>query len=63
MTLIEKIVTIISYLKQPAKRKMIQLAATFDDQVGLEVGGPSMFFNFKNAFPIYLHAKMIDWVS
>ena len=63
MTLFEKIVTTISYLKQPAKRKMIQLAATFDDQVGLEVGGPSMFFNFKSAFPIYLHAKMIDGVN
>ena len=63
MTLFEKIVTIISYIKQPAKRKMINLAATFENQVGLEVGGPSALFNFKSAFPIYLHAKMIDGVN
>ena len=63
MTLFEKLITLISYIKQPAKRKMISLAATFNDQVGLEVGGPIALFNFKSAFPIYLHAKMIDGVN
>jgi ubiquinone/menaquinone biosynthesis C-methylase UbiE len=63
MTVFEKIVTIISYIKQPAKRPMINLAATFQNQVGLEVGGPSELFNFKSAFPIYLFAKMIDGVN
>ena len=63
MTLFENLITLVSYIKQPAKRKMIKLAATFDNQVGLEVGGPSALFNFKSAFPIYLHAKMIDGVN
>jgi ubiquinone/menaquinone biosynthesis C-methylase UbiE len=63
MTFFEKIITTISYLKQPAKRKMIQIAASFDGQTGIEVGGPSTFFSFKNAFPVYLYAKKIDGVN
>jgi SAM-dependent methyltransferase len=63
MTLFEKIVTFISYLKQPAKRRMIQLAETFEGLVGIEVGGPSPFFSFKSASPIYLYAKKIDGVN
>ena len=63
MTLFEKIVTFISYLKQPAKRRMIQLAETFEGHEGIEVGGPSPFFSFKSAFPIYLYAKKIDGVN
>lgn len=63
MTLFEKLITLVSYIKQPAKRKMIQLAATFKNQIGLEVGGPSALFNFKMAFPIYLYAKIIDGVN
>ena len=63
MTLFEKIITSISYLKQPAKRRMIQLAAAFEGQEGIELGGPSAFFSFKSAFPIYLHAKKIDGVN
>ena len=63
MTLFEKIITTISYLKQPAKRRMIQIASTFDGQTGIEVGGPSVFFSFKNAFPVYLFAKKIDGVN
>ena len=63
MTLFEKIITSISYLKQPAKRKMIQLAATFKGQEGIEVGGPSAFFSFKSAFPIYLYANKIDGIN
>ena len=53
MTLFEKLITLISYIKQPAKRKMINLAATFNNQVGLEVGGPSALFNFKSALRIF----------
>jgi len=63
MTLFEKIITTISYLKQPAKRRMIQIASAFDGQTGIEVGGPSAFFSFKNAFPVYLYAKKIDGVN
>ena len=63
MTLFEKIITTISYLKQPTKRRMIQLAATFKGQEGIEVGGPSAFFSFKSAFPIYLYANKIDGVN
>jgi ubiquinone/menaquinone biosynthesis C-methylase UbiE len=63
MTLFEKIITLASYFKQPAKRKMIQLAAEFDGQKGIEIGGPSAFFSFKSAFPIYLNAKNIDGVN
>jgi ubiquinone/menaquinone biosynthesis C-methylase UbiE len=63
MTFFEKIITTISYLKQPAKRRMIQIAASFEGQTGIEVGGPSVFFSFKNAFPVYLFAKKIDGVN
>jgi len=63
MTLFEKIITTISYLKQSTKRRMIQLAATFKGQEGIEVGGPSAFFSFKSAFPIYLYANKIDGVN
>ena len=63
MTFFEKIITTISFLKQPAKRRMIQLAASFEGQEGIEVGGPSAFFSFKSAFPIYLYAKKIDGVN
>jgi ubiquinone/menaquinone biosynthesis C-methylase UbiE len=63
MTFFEKIITTISYLKQPAKRRMIQIAASFDGETGIEVGGPSAFFSFKNAFPVYLYAKKIDGVN
>ena len=63
MTLFEKIITTISYLKQPTKRRMIQLAARFKGQEGIEVGGPSAFFSFKSAFPIYLYANKIDGVN
>lgn len=63
MTFFEKIITTISYLKQPAKRRMIQIAASLNGQTGIEVGGPSAFFSFKSAFPIYLYAKKIDGVN
>ena len=63
MTFFEKIITHLSYLRQPAKRKMIQLASTFTNLEGIEVGGPSAFFSFKSAFPIYIYAHKIDGVN
>jgi len=63
MNFFEHIVTLISYIKQPAKRKLIKLSSLFNQQNGLEIGGPSKLFDFKMAFPIYLYAQNIDGVN
>lgn len=63
MTLKEKLITAISYLRHFEKRKLIRLAKEFKNKVGLEIGGPSSFFSLKSYLPIYLNAKRIDSVN
>ncbi len=63
MTSREKIITGISYLLHPKKRKLILFAKKFKLQVGIEIGGPSSFFSLKSYLPIYLFAKRIDGVN
>ena len=55
--------TTASYLLSPNKRPYIQLAKQFDGQSGIEIGGPSAFFNLKGAFPVYLYAELVDGVN
>jgi SAM-dependent methyltransferase len=57
------LITAISYLKQPGKRRLIQAAYRLKSQIGLEIGGPSIFFGLKGGFPVYLFAKKIDGVN
>jgi len=63
MTFFETFITVISYLKNPQKRKLLKLAFLFKNKVGLEIGGPSSFFKMKSPLPIYLLAKSIDGVN
>jgi len=63
MQIADAIVTMISYLKQPAKRAMIREASTLKSQRGIEIGGPSTFFSLKGGFPVYLFAEKIDNVN
>ncbi len=63
MTLKENIITGLSYLRQPKKRKLIRFSRQFKSLTGLEIGGPSSFFSLRSYLPIYLFAKNIDGVN
>jgi predicted SAM-dependent methyltransferase len=63
MTIKERIVTTISYLRRPRKRKLIKIASKLKGKVGLEIGGPSPSFSMRSYFPVYLFAKRIDGVN
>jgi len=63
MKLIDKIITIGSFIRQPDKRKLINISKTFKGLSGLEIGGPSNIFSLKGAMPIYLFAKKVDGVN
>ena len=57
------IVTGISYLLRPAKRKLLRLSMQFRRKTGLEIGGPSSFFRPQSYFPVYFLAHRIDGVN
>ena len=57
------VITLISYVTRPEKRKLINISSSLKDKVGLEIGGPSTFFNLKSYFPVYVFAKRIDGVN
>lgn len=63
MNLIESIITAISYIRQPNKRKLIKEASYFKQLNGIEIGGPSDIFKLKGAIPIYLYANKVDGVN
>jgi len=63
MKLSRYIVTLISYLLKPSKRKLIRIAYGLRKKTGLEIGGPSKFFDLKSYFPVYVFAKRIDGVN
>lgn len=63
MKLSGNIVTFISFLLKPAKRKLIRIAYGLRKKTGLEIGGPSKFFDLKSYFPVYLFSKRIDGVN
>lgn len=57
------IITLISYVTRREKRKLINFSYSLKDKVGVEIGGPSAFFNLKSYFPVYVFAKRIDGVN
>jgi len=63
MLLIDYLYTLISYFKQPRKRKWIKLSKSLSNKIGLEIGGPSNFFSLGGYFPVYLFGKQIDVVN
>jgi SAM-dependent methyltransferase len=63
MNLFESIITSISYIKNPIKRKWLRFDFLFKNKKGLEIGGPSAFFQLKSPLPIYAWAKRIDGVN
>jgi SAM-dependent methyltransferase len=63
MNLIDKAITLASYLRQPEKRRLIKIAKTFEGLKGIEIGGPSNIFSIKGAMPVYLFAEKVDGVN
>lgn len=59
----DRLITFISYYRNPSKRKLIKLCSKFSGKKGLEVGGPSSLFSVKGYFPVYLFANRIDGVN
>lgn len=57
------IITVISFLLKPAKRKLIIFSRKLKSKTGLEIGGPSSIFGLKGYFPVYLFAERIDSVN
>ncbi len=63
MTIADKLVTFISYLRQKEKRRLISAARSLRNKKGLEIGGPSAFFSVKGGMPVYLYASAVDGVN
>lgn len=63
MTLKDRIITRISGLRHPIKRKLIGYCSKFENQKGLEIGGPSAIFSLKGYLPVYLFAREIDGIN
>lgn len=63
MDIKEKIITFISYLLNPQKRKLISLCRKLKSESGIEIGGPSSIFSLKSAIPVYLFAQNVDGVN
>jgi ubiquinone/menaquinone biosynthesis C-methylase UbiE len=60
MRLSDAITTWVSYIRRPAKRKLISYSAQLRGKKGIEIGGPSALFSVKGYFPVYLFAGHID---
>lgn len=63
MKIFQYMVTFLSYLLRSEKRKLIRLSYRLKNKTGLEIGGPSKFFDLKSYFPVYVFAKRIDGVN
>jgi SAM-dependent methyltransferase len=63
MKFFQYIITFLSYISRPSKRKLIRISYSLKNKTGLEIGGPSKFFDLKSYFPVYLFAKRIDGVN
>ncbi len=57
------LVTLVSYILKPGKRKLIRAARRFGGQKGIEIGGPSALFGLRAAFPVYVFAEKVDGVN
>lgn len=63
MGFLDYLITAISYLRQPQKRRLIKTAYQLKSKRGIEIGGPSAIFGLKGLLPVYLFAKDIDGVN
>jgi SAM-dependent methyltransferase len=63
MHLFETVVTIISFIRRPKKRRLLSIAFSLRDKIGIEIGGPSNMFKLRTALPIYTFAKGVDGVN
>ena len=63
MRIRDYLVTLISFVRQPKKQKLIRAAMKLKNKTGLEIGGPSRFFGLRGGFPVYIFAKKIDGVN
>ncbi len=63
MEIKNRIITELSYLKSPGKRRFIAFSKQLNNKYGLEIGGPSSIFKVKGVFPVYVYAKEIDGVN
>ena len=63
MSMMDAILTLLSFAKHPKKRPLIKQAYKLKGQTGLEVGGPTILFGLKGIFPVYLFAQRIDNVN
>lgn len=57
------IITLLSFIIKPQKRKLIVFSYKLKSKIGLEIGGPSSIFGLKGYFPVYLFAKRVDSVN
>lgn len=57
------IITLISFIIKPQKRKLIKWSYKLRTKTGLEIGGPSSIFGLKGYFPVYAFARQIDSVN
>jgi SAM-dependent methyltransferase len=63
MILSDYFITFLSYIKRKEKRSLIQKAISFNNQSGIEIGGPSELFRPKGQLPIYVFAKKVNGVN
>ena len=63
MSIKDYLITFLSYLRRPSKRRLITYSRQLTGKNGLEIGGPSSFFSMKGSFPVYLFANRIDGVN
>ncbi len=63
MKFFQYVITLLSYISRPQKRRLIRISHSLKNKVGIEIGGPSKFFDLKSYFPVYLFAKRIDGVN
>src|SRR3954463_13199512 len=59
----EYLISLISYCRHRKKRTLLRLCFKLKNKIGLEIGGPSHFFQLKGYFPIYAFAKRVDVVN
>jgi ubiquinone/menaquinone biosynthesis C-methylase UbiE len=58
------LITVLSYLRNPWKRNLINRCRAFSGKYGIEIGGPSPYiFSLKGLFPVYVFANQIDGVN
>jgi len=63
MSVKNHLITSLSYLRKPKKREPISFAKKTKGKIGLEIGGPSMFFGLRSFLPVYVFSEKVDGVN